>query len=134
MWQISSDLQFVGVLIAEYHLSNNKIRNSDQHKSCSFVSPLSGSSWIINLRFGSESYDLNTEMYSVRIWVKLASSHSLIFSQSIYLSVFDIILDWSLANQNGFKEIWILLVSIWCYLSDLLLIFSWKFAPILDLF
>jgi len=51
---------------------------------------------------------------------KFASSHPLIFSLSIYLSVFDIILDWSLPNQNGFIEIWILLVPIWCYLSDLL--------------
>ena len=47
MWIFSSDLQFVGVLIAEYHLSNDRIKNSDQHKSCSPVSLLSGSSSII---------------------------------------------------------------------------------------
>ena len=44
MWIFSSDLQFIGVLITEYHLSNDRIRNSDQHKSCSPVSFLSGSS------------------------------------------------------------------------------------------
>ena len=68
MWIFSSDLQFVGVLIAEYHLSNDRIRNSNQHKSCSSISPLFldhlESS---DLRFGSESYDSNTEMYPVRI-------------------------------------------------------------------
>ena len=32
MWIFSSDLQFDGVLIAEYHLSNDRIRNSDQYK------------------------------------------------------------------------------------------------------
>ena len=44
MWIFSSDLQFVSVLIVEYHLSNDRIRNSDQHKSCSPGSRLSGSS------------------------------------------------------------------------------------------
>ena len=29
MWIFNSDLQFVGVLIAEYHLSNDRIRNSN---------------------------------------------------------------------------------------------------------
>ena len=43
-WIFSSDLQFIGVLITEYHLSNDIIRNSDQHKSCSPVSILSVSS------------------------------------------------------------------------------------------
>ena len=113
MWIFSSDLQLVGVLIAEYHLSNDRIRNSDQHKSCIPISLLFGSSWIIRFEFGSESYDSNSKMYPVRIWVKLASSHPLIFSLSIYLSVFDIMLDWFLANQHGFIESWILLVSIW---------------------
>ena len=44
MWIFSSDLQFVGMLITEYHLSNDRIRNSDQHKRCSPISLLSGSS------------------------------------------------------------------------------------------
>ena len=93
MWIFNSDLQLVGVLIAVYNLSNDKIRNSDQHKSCSSVSPLSGSSESSDIRFGSKSYDSNTKMYPVRIRVKITSSHPLIFSLSIYLSVFDIILD-----------------------------------------
>ena len=61
-------------------------------------------------------------MYPVRIWVKITSSHLLIFSLSIYLSIFDIILGWSLANQNGFIKIWILLFSfgiIFLICSDL---------------
>jgi len=44
MWIFCSDLQFVGVLITEYHLSDDRVRNSDQHKSCSPVSFLSRSS------------------------------------------------------------------------------------------
>ena len=36
------------------------------------------------LRSDSESYDLNTKIYPVRIWVKFASSHLLTFSLSIY--------------------------------------------------
>ena len=44
MWIFSSDLQFVGVLIAEYSLSNDRIRNSDQLKSYSPLNLLSGSS------------------------------------------------------------------------------------------
>jgi len=38
----------------------------------------------LDLSFGSKSYDSNTKMYSVRIPVKIASSHPLIFSLSIY--------------------------------------------------
>ena len=44
MWIFSSDLQFVSVLITEYHLSNDRIRNSNQHTSCSPLSLISGSS------------------------------------------------------------------------------------------
>ena len=44
MWIFSSDLQLVGVLIAEYNLSNDRIRNSDQLKRYSSLSLLSGSS------------------------------------------------------------------------------------------
>ena len=67
MWIFSFDLQFVGVLIAEYRLSNDRIRNSDQHKSCSPISRLFGSFESSDLRFDSESYDSNTEIYPVRI-------------------------------------------------------------------
>jgi len=41
MWIFSSDLQLVGVLIAEYNLSNDRIKNSDQLKSCNPLSFLS---------------------------------------------------------------------------------------------
>ena len=44
MWIFSSDLQLIDVLIAEYNLSNDRIRNSDQLKSCSPLRLLSGSS------------------------------------------------------------------------------------------
>ena len=44
MWIFSSDLQLIGVLIAKYNLSNDRIRNNDQLKSCNPLSPLSGSS------------------------------------------------------------------------------------------
>ena len=44
MWIFSSDLQLVGVLIAEYNLSNDRIRDSDQLKSCIPLRLLSGSS------------------------------------------------------------------------------------------
>ena len=44
MWIFSSDLQLIGVLIAKYKLSNDRIRNNDQLKKCSPISPLSGSS------------------------------------------------------------------------------------------
>ena len=37
-----------------------------------------------DLIFGSERYDSNTKMYPVRIWVKIISSHPLIFTLSIY--------------------------------------------------
>jgi len=43
MWIFNSDLQLIGVLITKYSLSNNRIRNNDQLKSCSPLSPLSGS-------------------------------------------------------------------------------------------
>ena len=33
MWILSSDLQLIGVLIAEYNLTNDRIRNSNQLKS-----------------------------------------------------------------------------------------------------
>ena len=39
---IYSDMQLVGVLITEYDLSNDRIRNSDQHKNYNPLSPLSG--------------------------------------------------------------------------------------------
>jgi len=39
------------VLIAEYYLSYDRIRNSDQHKSCSLLNILSRSSWIIRFDF-----------------------------------------------------------------------------------
>ena len=44
MWIFSSDLQLIGVLIAKYNLSNDRIRNNDQLKHYSPLSPLSGSS------------------------------------------------------------------------------------------
>ena len=44
MWILNSDLQLIGVLIAKYNLFNDKIRNNDQLKSCTSLSPLSGSS------------------------------------------------------------------------------------------
>ena len=44
MWIFSSDLQLIGVLIIKYNLSNDRIRNNDQLKSCIPLSPLSGSS------------------------------------------------------------------------------------------
>ena len=44
MWILSSDLQLVGIFIAEYNLSNDIIKNSDQLKSCNPLSLLSGSS------------------------------------------------------------------------------------------
>ena len=44
MWIFSSDMQLVGVLIAEYNLSNDRIRNSDKRKSCSPLGLLSESS------------------------------------------------------------------------------------------
>ena len=44
MWIFSSDLQLVGVLIAEYNLTNDRIINSDQLKGCSPLSLLSESS------------------------------------------------------------------------------------------
>ena len=72
-----------------------------------------------DLRFGSESYDSNTKMYPTESESNLL--HLIRWSLSIHLSsVFDIILGWSLANQNGFIEIRILPIFIWCYLSDLL--------------
>ena len=37
IWISNSDLQLVGVLIAEYNLSNDRIRNSDQRKSCNHL-------------------------------------------------------------------------------------------------
>ena len=42
MWIFNSDMQLIGVLIAEYNLSNNRIRNIDQHKRYSPLSRLSG--------------------------------------------------------------------------------------------
>ena len=42
MWIFSFDLQLVGVLIAEYNLSNDRIRDNDQLKSCNPSSLLSG--------------------------------------------------------------------------------------------
>jgi len=84
MWIFSSDLQLVSVLIAEYNLLNDRIRNSDQLKSCNplsfFLDHLESS----DLCFSRESYDSNTKIYPVRIRVKIASSHLLIFSLSIY--------------------------------------------------
>jgi len=44
MWIFSFDLQLFGVLIAEYNLSNDRTRNSDQLKSYSSLRLLSGSS------------------------------------------------------------------------------------------
>ena len=44
MWIFNSDLQLIGMLIVEYNLSNDRIRNNDQLKNCSPLSPLSGSS------------------------------------------------------------------------------------------
>jgi len=44
MWIFNSDLQPIGVLIAKYNLSNDRIKNNDQLKSCNPLSPLSGSS------------------------------------------------------------------------------------------
>ena len=35
MWIFSSDLQLIGVFIAKYNLSNDRIKNNDQLKSCS---------------------------------------------------------------------------------------------------
>ena len=43
MWIFNSNIQLVGVLIAEYNLLNDRIRISDQHKSCSPLSLLFGS-------------------------------------------------------------------------------------------
>ena len=44
MWIFNSDMQLVGMLIAGYNLLNDRIGNSDQRKSCSPLSLLSGSS------------------------------------------------------------------------------------------
>ena len=66
MWIFGSDLQLVGMLIAEYNLSNDRIRNSDQLKSCSPLSLLSDHLESLDFNFGSESYDSNTKMYPVR--------------------------------------------------------------------
>ena len=51
------------MLIAEYNLSYDRIRNNDQRKSCSLLSLLSGSFESSDLRFDSESYDSNTKIY-----------------------------------------------------------------------
>ena len=67
MWIFSSDLQLIGVLIAKYNLSNDRIRNSIQFKSYSPVRPLSGSDESSDLSFDSENYDSNTKMYPTRI-------------------------------------------------------------------
>ena len=63
MWIINSDLHLIGVLIAEYNLSNDRIRNSDQLKGCTPLSYLDSS----DLSFYSKSYDSNTKIYPVRI-------------------------------------------------------------------
>ena len=60
MWIFSSDMQLIGVLIAKYNLSNDRIRNNDQLKSCS---PLESS----DVSSGNGSYDSNTKMYPARI-------------------------------------------------------------------
>jgi len=44
MWIFSSDLQFIGLMIAEYNLLNDRIKNSDQLKSCKPLNRLSESS------------------------------------------------------------------------------------------
>ena len=81
IWIFSFDLQLVGVLIVEY---TYQMTEFEIVISCSHLSLLSGSSWIIRFEFGRKSYDSNTKMYLVRIRVKIASSHPLIFSLSIY--------------------------------------------------
>ena len=67
MWIFSSDLQFIGMLIAEYNLSNDRIRISVNLRVVAlyifFLDHLKSS----DLSFGSESYDSNTKMYPVRI-------------------------------------------------------------------
>ena len=67
MWIFSSDLQHIGVLIAKYILSNDRIRNNDQLKSCIPLSSLSDHLESSDLSSGSESYDSNTKMYPARI-------------------------------------------------------------------
>jgi len=65
MWIFNSDLQLIGVLIAEYNLSNDRIRNSDQRESCiPFSLPLNHLE-SLDLSFHSESYDSNSKMYLV---------------------------------------------------------------------
>jgi len=56
-----------------------------------------------DLSFDSESYDSNTKIYPVRIWVKIASSHPLIFSLSIYPFGFELCIwnyPWLIFNFN----------------------------------
>jgi len=55
------------MLIAEYHLSNDRIGNSDQNKSCCPISLFLDHLESLDLRFGSEIYDSNTKIYPVRI-------------------------------------------------------------------
>ena len=67
MWILSSDLQLIGVLIAKYNLSNDRIRNNNQLMNCSPLGWLSGHLESSDMSPGSESYDSNTKMYPARI-------------------------------------------------------------------
>ena len=108
MWIFSSDLQLVGVLIDKYNLSNDRIRNSNQLKSCIPLSLLSRSSWIIRFEFRYRKLWLKYWNVTGQIWVKITSSLPLIFSLSIYLfgldSVFNVILSWSLTLTTWFTK------------------------------
>ena len=42
MWIFNSDMQLIDVLFAKYSLLNDRIKNNDQLKSCSPLSPISG--------------------------------------------------------------------------------------------
>jgi len=42
IWIFNFDMQLVVLMIVEYNLSNDRIKNSDQCKSCSPLSLLSG--------------------------------------------------------------------------------------------